>query len=71
MSSKSRGLRSVEGLTQCAGRRQSHPPDTDSRLLTELNRSRVSEVGITGLSDAPFQRQYNDGGWRAHVTEQG
>jgi hypothetical protein len=39
MSWKSRRLQSVEGLTHCAERRRSHPPDTDSRLLTELNRS--------------------------------
>ena len=36
MSSKSKRLRSVEGLTHRAERRQSHPPDTDSRLLTEI-----------------------------------
>ena len=39
--SKSKHLRSVEGLTHRAERRESHPPDTDSRLLTEMNRSRM------------------------------
>ena len=36
MSSKSRRLPSVEGLTHRAERRKSHRPDTDSRLLTEM-----------------------------------
>jgi|SRR5580658_4893418 hypothetical protein len=40
--SKSRSLRSVEGLTHCADRRESRRADTDSRLLTERNRSRIS-----------------------------
>jgi hypothetical protein len=75
MSSKSRRLRSVEGLTPYVERRQSQPPDTDSRLLTELNRSRVSEERklnecAIGTADVPFQREYN-GGRRAHVAEQG
>jgi hypothetical protein len=30
MSSKSKRLRSVEGLTHCPERRESHPADTDS-----------------------------------------
>jgi hypothetical protein len=41
-------------------------------VLGHLTKYRCRQtLGITGLSDAPFQRQYNDGGWRAHVTEQG
>ena len=39
----------------------------------------VSECGspfsehrrLTGLSGARFKRQYNDGGWRAHLEDQG
>jgi hypothetical protein len=38
ISSKSRGLRFGEVITNCPQRRQSHPPDTDSRLLTAMNR---------------------------------
>ena len=69
MSSKSRRLRSVEGLTHRAERRQSHPPDTDSRLLTEMNRSRIAHgrnldreatsavVGTAGASVHPRQAE--------------
>jgi hypothetical protein len=39
ISSKSRPLLFGEELTHRAGRRQSHPPDTDSRLLTQMNLS--------------------------------
>jgi len=38
MSSKSRRLRSFERLAHCAKRWQSPTPDTNSRLLTEMNR---------------------------------
>ena len=38
---KSRRLRFVEGPTYCAECRGSLPPDTDSRLLTELSRGRI------------------------------
>jgi hypothetical protein len=41
MSAKSKRLRSVEGMTHSAERRESHGPDTDRRLLTEMNRSRM------------------------------
>jgi hypothetical protein len=37
--SKSKRLPSVEGLTHRAERRESHPPDTDGRLLTEMSRA--------------------------------
>jgi hypothetical protein len=38
---KSRPLQSIEGLTHCAERRKSLPPDTGSRLLTEMRRARI------------------------------
>jgi hypothetical protein len=37
MRSKSRRLRSNEGSLIARNARQSHSPDTDSRLLTEIN----------------------------------
>ena len=52
MSSKSKRLRSVEGLTHRAERRQSHPPDTESRLLTEMNRRFRAQQGIIQGSDS-------------------
>jgi hypothetical protein len=79
-----KALPSVEGLTHRVECRESHPPDTDSRLLTQLNDGRICSRRnlalkqrvqsreprvFTGPSDALFRRQYNDGGWRAHVTE--
>jgi hypothetical protein len=39
---KSKMLPSVEGLSSCAKRRERHPSDTDSRLLTEINHGRIS-----------------------------
>ena len=39
MFSKSKRLPFVEGLSHGAARRESHRTDTDSRLLTETNRS--------------------------------
>ncbi len=39
---KSKRLRSVEELAHRAQLRQSLPPDTDSRLLTEMNSCRTS-----------------------------
>ena len=38
---ESRLLPSVEGLTHREGCRESHPPDTDGRLLTQMNGGRI------------------------------
>jgi hypothetical protein len=38
---KAKLLPSVEGLTCRVGRRESHPPDTDGRLLTQMDGGRI------------------------------
>ena len=48
MSPESRRLRFFERLAHCAKRWQSQPPDTDSRLLTELNRGVTATTILCG-----------------------